>query len=47
VSSQVLSLGELTSAIPFGGGMFAFARLTMGNYVGHLVGCLQVLTSLM
>jgi ethanolamine permease len=33
---------ELSSALPFPGGNFAFARCTAGFYAGFLVGCIEI-----
>eukprot|EP01038_Epipyxis_sp_PR26KG_P015988 gene15988-21696_t len=34
-------LGEMSSLFPFSGGGYAFARLTLGPFVGFLVGCCE------
>lgn len=36
------SIAELTSTFPFAGGSYAFARCTVGFYLGYLVGCIEV-----
>eukprot|EP01038_Epipyxis_sp_PR26KG_P016643 gene16643-22746_t len=37
----VSCLGEMSSLFPFSGGGYAFARLTLGPFVGFLVGCCE------
>eukprot|EP01038_Epipyxis_sp_PR26KG_P015599 gene15599-21078_t len=36
-----LSIAEMTSLFPFSGGMYGFARITLGSYLGFLVGCTE------
>eukprot|EP00981_Chlorochromonas_danica_P011637 scaffold4169_cov194-Ochromonas_danica.AAC.1 len=36
----------MTSALPFGGGLYGIARLTMGPYVGFLTACCEMLQSI-
>eukprot|EP00981_Chlorochromonas_danica_P013050 scaffold5741_cov203-Ochromonas_danica.AAC.1 len=42
----LLCLAEMTSALPFGGGLYGIARLTMGPYVGFLMACCEMLQSI-
>lgn len=37
------SIAELTSTFPFAGGSYAFARCTVGFFLGYLIGCIEVL----
>lgn len=36
------ALAEMTSGLPFGGGLYGFIRVTMGPYVGFIVGCCEM-----
>lgn len=38
-----LCLAEMTSALPFSGGIFGFIRATSGPYLGFCVGCCETL----
>lgn len=39
-------MAELTSILPFSGGAYGFIRVTLGPYLGYLVGCLESLHTL-
>lgn len=41
-----LCLAEMTSTLPFGGGLYGFVRVTMGPYLGFLVGCCEIVQSI-
>ena len=34
-------LAEMTSTLPFAGGMYGFVRLTCGPYLGYVIGCIE------
>jgi ethanolamine permease len=36
-----LCIAEMISILPFSGGMYGFARVTLGPYFGFIVGCLE------
>lgn len=36
-------MGEMTSALPFSGGIFGFVRAATGPYYGFIVACLEVI----
>lgn len=38
-----LCMGEMTSALPFSGGIFGFVRAATGPYYGFMVACLEVI----
>eukprot|EP00981_Chlorochromonas_danica_P003465 scaffold654_cov207-Ochromonas_danica.AAC.50 len=42
----LLCLAEMTSALPFGGGLYGMARVFMGPYVGFITACCEMLQSI-
>lgn len=40
-------LAEMTSTLSFTGGMYGFARLTLGPYLGFVVGCCEILQNIL
>eukprot|EP00981_Chlorochromonas_danica_P004255 scaffold859_cov234-Ochromonas_danica.AAC.4 len=42
----LLCLAEMTSALPFGGGLYGMARVLMGPYVGFITACCEMLQSI-
>lgn len=44
---MILSLAEMSSALPFNGGMYGFIRLAIGPYIGFLVGCCETLSNIL
>jgi len=40
---QCLCTSELSSALPFAGGAYGFARCTLGYYLGFMVGCCETI----
>lgn len=36
------ALAEMTSALPFGGGLYGFIRATLGPYLGFVMGCCEM-----
>eukprot|EP00981_Chlorochromonas_danica_P011335 scaffold3873_cov177-Ochromonas_danica.AAC.15 len=41
-----LCLAEITSALPFGGGLYGMTRVTLGPYFGFIVACCEMLQSI-
>lgn len=41
----VLCQAEMTSILPFSGGSYGFARVTMGPYVGFVIGCFDAVSN--
>lgn len=37
------ALAEMTSALPFGGGIYGYVRVTLGPFLGFIVGCCEML----
>eukprot|EP00981_Chlorochromonas_danica_P013054 scaffold5744_cov179-Ochromonas_danica.AAC.1 len=44
--STILCIAEMTSALPFGGGLYGIVRVTMGPYFGYLVACCEMMLSI-
>eukprot|EP00981_Chlorochromonas_danica_P000987 scaffold233_cov174-Ochromonas_danica.AAC.27 len=42
----IMCLAEMTSALPFGGGLYGIVRVTLGPYVGFLTACCEMLQSI-
>mmetsp|Transcript_7776 Transcript_7776/g.12901 ORF Transcript_7776/g.12901 Transcript_7776/m.12901 type:complete len:739 (+) Transcript_7776:72-2288(+) len=45
--SLIMCIAELSSALPFAGGSYGIARVTMGIFPGYLVGCFDSIESVM
>jgi ethanolamine permease len=41
-----LCIGEMISILPFSGGSYGFARVTVGPYIGFLVGCYESISNI-
>eukprot|EP00981_Chlorochromonas_danica_P001863 scaffold386_cov174-Ochromonas_danica.AAC.37 len=44
--STILCIAEMSSALPFGGGLYGIVRVTMGPYFAYLVACSEMMFSI-